>query len=126
MKRSILALIIIGTAFTASVAHADAKLDELVRKADMVTRSKTSAAVFEMTIKTSTYTRSFKIVAWSVKYGFVGAMGAASQASMRAHTVRARFTFEAASTLIATISPSGPVALNTAPAPPRPSCSPSA
>ncbi|MCA9520475.1 MAG: outer membrane lipoprotein-sorting protein [Myxococcales bacterium] len=64
MKRSILALIIIGTAFTASVAHADAKLDELVRKADMVTRSKTSAAVFEMTIKTSTYTRSFKIVAW--------------------------------------------------------------
>lgn len=64
MHRSIAVSCLLLSVLAAGTAHADAKLDELVRKADMVTRSKTSAAVFEMTVKTSTYTRSFKIVAW--------------------------------------------------------------
>ena len=39
-------------------------LDRLIKKADMVMRGKTSAGVFTMEVKTSSFTRSFKIVMW--------------------------------------------------------------
>lgn len=48
-----------------NVASAEATtLNELLRKADMVTRSKTSAAVFEMSIKTGSFKRDFRVLVW--------------------------------------------------------------
>ncbi len=45
-------------------AHADAKLDALVDKADLIYRGTSSAAVFSMHIKTKAYERDYEIVAW--------------------------------------------------------------
>ena len=39
-------------------------LDQLVRRADMIYRGKTSAAVMTMAVKTKSFNRSYKIVAW--------------------------------------------------------------
>jgi len=48
---------------TTSAAAADS-LEQLVRRADLVFRGTTSAAVMAMEIKTDRYQRSFKLVAW--------------------------------------------------------------
>jgi hypothetical protein len=52
----------------AQLGHAQSKsaesLENLVNRADMVFRAKTSAAVIDMKVKTKSYERSFKIVAW--------------------------------------------------------------
>ena len=48
---------------TTSAAAADS-LEQLVRRADLVFRGSTSAAVMAMEIKTDRYQRSFKLVAW--------------------------------------------------------------
>jgi outer membrane lipoprotein-sorting protein len=53
-------------AAASGAARADdaAKVAALVDKADMIYRGTTSAAVFDMEIKTSSYTRGYKIVSW--------------------------------------------------------------
>ncbi len=56
-------LVVIGILFWASPAHAES-LNELVRRADMIYRGKTSAAVMTMSVKTKSFDRSYKIVAW--------------------------------------------------------------
>ena len=48
----------------AAAGAKDTDLDRLVNKADMVMRGKTSAGVFSMEVKTSSFTRAFKIVVW--------------------------------------------------------------
>jgi len=67
-RRKLLAALLATIATVAlTLAGATARageLQDLVRRADMVFRGKTSAAVLEMKVKTSSYTRSFKIVAW--------------------------------------------------------------
>jgi len=45
-------------------ASADDDIKRLVRLADMIMRGETSAAVFEMEIKTARYQRQYKVVAW--------------------------------------------------------------
>lgn len=52
-----------------SRAEAATPLKELVRKADLVLRGKSSAGVFSMEIKTSSFRRSFKIVMWDSSIG---------------------------------------------------------
>ncbi|MCA9622438.1 MAG: outer membrane lipoprotein-sorting protein [Myxococcales bacterium] len=49
-------------------ARADS-LSDLVHRADMVFRGKTSAAVFEMDVSTKSYRRKFKIVSWDDSRG---------------------------------------------------------
>jgi hypothetical protein len=53
----------------APAAAAPTRLEELVRKADMVLRGRSSAGVFTMEVKTQSYTRSFKIVVWDDSRG---------------------------------------------------------
>jgi hypothetical protein len=45
-------------------ARAADDLERLVRRADMIMRGETSAAVFEMEIKTKHYQRNYKVIAW--------------------------------------------------------------
>jgi hypothetical protein len=61
-----LALISTALCLLLAVGPAQAKrsVTELVRRADLVARSKTSAAVFEMRIKTRSYQRKLKVVFW--------------------------------------------------------------
>jgi hypothetical protein len=56
-------LIALAVVLLAGPAQADS-VEQLVRRADMVFRSKTSAAVMTMDIKTRTFERSYKLVAW--------------------------------------------------------------
>ena len=63
MKRSWLWLLAAFVLLIGAPAQAQS-LDELVRRADMVFRGKTSAAVFEMAVKTKRYKRQLKVVAW--------------------------------------------------------------
>jgi outer membrane lipoprotein-sorting protein len=63
MRRLLLALLFIGLFFVTSTAHAG-ELENLVRRADLVFRGKTSAAVFDMRVKTDSYDRTYKIVSW--------------------------------------------------------------
>ncbi|MCB9555014.1 MAG: outer membrane lipoprotein-sorting protein [Deltaproteobacteria bacterium] len=46
-------------------AHASASLEALIRKADLVLRADTAAAVIEMKVKTSSYSRTMKLVSWA-------------------------------------------------------------
>ncbi len=59
-----LAMILCAGVLDAAPAHARRSVLELVRKADLVARSKTSAAVFEMQIKARSYQRKLKVVFW--------------------------------------------------------------
>ena len=63
MKRLISLWIALIVATFPALAQAE-PIEELVRRADMVFRGKTSAAVLQMEVKTKTYERSFKIVAF--------------------------------------------------------------
>jgi hypothetical protein len=45
-------------------AHADATVEALIKKAETILQGDTSAAVFEMEIKTKRYQRSYKVVSW--------------------------------------------------------------
>ncbi len=63
MKRCLLAVVSLFIFSCASTAHAG-ELERLVRRADLVFRAKTSAAVLEMRVVTKSYDRSFKIVSW--------------------------------------------------------------
>jgi len=56
-------LIVIGVLLWASPAQAES-LDKLVKRADMIYRGKSSAAVMTMEVKTKRFDRSYKIVAW--------------------------------------------------------------
>ena len=56
-------LVVIGILLWATPARAET-LNELVRRADMIYRGKTSAAVMTMAVKTKSFDRSYKIVAW--------------------------------------------------------------
>lgn len=60
MSKLLAALVLLATASPASGASFRA----LIRKADMATRSKTSAAVLRMRVKTKTYQRDMRFVAW--------------------------------------------------------------
>jgi outer membrane lipoprotein-sorting protein len=51
-------------AFLVQTAHADDDVADLVQRADMAYRGDTSAGVFDMTVKTSSFTRSYKVVVW--------------------------------------------------------------
>ncbi len=53
----------------AAALAGDAELDRLVKKADMVLRGKTSAGVFSMEVRTSSFKRAFKIVIWDSSQG---------------------------------------------------------
>ena len=64
MKRIPTTVIVALLTLVAAPAHADKELDELVRKADLVLRGRTSAGVFAMDIKTASYSRKFTIVMW--------------------------------------------------------------
>jgi hypothetical protein len=62
MHRAILLLSLVGLSAPAP-AGAD-RLRDLIHRADMVMRGTSSAGVFTMEIKTSSYRRAFKIVMW--------------------------------------------------------------
>lgn len=63
MKRSYLFWVVLAVLLLPSRARAES-IDELVRRADMAYRGKTSAAVMKMAVKTKSYQRKFKMVAW--------------------------------------------------------------
>jgi hypothetical protein len=65
----VLALILASLVPCWREAEAATPLKELVRKADLVLRGKSSAGVFTMEIKTSSFRRSFKIVMWDSSIG---------------------------------------------------------
>lgn len=68
MKRSWLWLLLASVLLWVTPAQAES-LDALVKRADMVFRDKTSAAVFDMEVKTKSYQRKLKIVAWDDSRG---------------------------------------------------------
>lgn len=58
----------LAVALAAPGAHAG-ELDDLVDRADNVFRSKTAAGVLEMEVKTSSFTRNYKVVSWDDRRG---------------------------------------------------------
>ena len=68
MRRMVSTLLTLAVLAAPAAAPA-APLAELVRKADMVLRGKTSAGVFTMEIKTAAYSRAFTIVVWDDSRG---------------------------------------------------------
>jgi outer membrane lipoprotein-sorting protein len=68
MKLRIPILALLFAVATGPLAHAD-EIAELVERADMAWRGDTSAGVFEMEIKTSSYERSYKVVMWDDRRG---------------------------------------------------------
>lgn len=54
----------VGLGLLASGPARAGRIEELIDKADMVLRGKSSAGVFSMEVKTRSYERSFKIVVW--------------------------------------------------------------
>jgi len=67
---ALLAAAIVATPLgSARAGDADKEIQDLVEKADMAMRGDTSAGVFEMEIKTSSYERSYKIVMWDDRRG---------------------------------------------------------
>ncbi|MCA9669574.1 MAG: outer membrane lipoprotein-sorting protein [Myxococcales bacterium] len=63
MSRLSLTVFLASALAGAPAAHATS-FEELVRRADMATRSKTSAAVLEMHVKTASYQRRMRLVFW--------------------------------------------------------------
>jgi hypothetical protein len=68
--KSVLIVIAFALALPTQTTHAeravtsDAVAAALVQRADMAYRGKTSAGVFDMTVKTSSFRRSYKVVVW--------------------------------------------------------------
>ncbi len=58
------ALALAALAALAQPAHADTDVADLIQRADMAYRGDTSAGVFDMTVKTSSFERSYKVVVW--------------------------------------------------------------